>query len=169
MKRYPCKSRLLIKYRERNAKNAYVVIILHHNFRHVNYIDVAMPEGATRLIQDQAEWAVPSTLVTRIRKIYPQVSAAQIYNAWRELSETYWRRDELQIPSAIKLLKEFSNEVDLFEPKNIPEGVEILAWGMKKIAEPLRGKVLEVAMDATCMYSSSSITENFKFDQLNER
>ena len=55
---------------------------------------------------------------TRIRKIYSQVSSAQIYNVWRELSETYWRRDNLQISSAIKLLKEFSNEVDLFEHKD---------------------------------------------------
>ena len=108
----------------------------------------------------------PSTLETRIRKIYP-VSSAQVYNVWRELNETYWRRDELQIPSEIKLLKEFSNEADLFEPKDIPEGVEILLWGMKKIAEPLRGKILEVGMDATCTYAS--ITENFKFDKLNQR
>ena len=93
------------------------------------------------------------------------LSSAQIYNVWRELSETYWRHDNLQIPSAIKLLKEFSNEVDLFEPKDIPEGVEILAWGMKKIAEPLRGKVLEVCMDVTCMYVP--ITENFTFNKLN--
>jgi hypothetical protein len=162
MKRYPCKSRLSIKYRERNAKNAYIVIILHHNFRHANYIDVAMPEGATQMIQNQAEWGIPSTLVTQIRKSYPQVSSAQIYNTWRALSETYWRRDEHQIPSAIKLLKEFSNEVDLFEPKDIPEGVEILAWGMKKIAEPLRGKIFQVAMDATCMYAS--LTEIFIFE-----
>ena len=42
MKWYPYKSRLSIKHRERNLKNAYTVIILRHNFGHVNYIDVAI-------------------------------------------------------------------------------------------------------------------------------
>jgi len=51
----------------------------------------------------------------------------------------------------MKLLKEFGDEADIFEPKHVPEGVEILAWGMKKIAGPLKGKIIEVGMDATCM------------------
>jgi hypothetical protein len=74
-----------------------------------------------------------------------------VYNAWRELSQTYWRRDDLQLPSAKKLLEEFQDEVDVFNPAGVSEGVEILAWGMKKIAAPLKGKVVEIGMDATCM------------------
>jgi hypothetical protein len=34
---------------------------------------------------------------------------------------------------------------------SIPEGVEILVWGMRKIATPLKGKVIEIGMDVTCM------------------
>ena len=49
------------------------------------------------------------------------------------------------------LLKELGDKVDIFEPHHIPEGVEILAWGMKKIAKPLTGKIVEVGMDATCL------------------
>lgn len=150
MIRYPCRSRLSIKYRERDVKDAYVVIVLHHHFRHVHYLDVSMPPGATQIIQDQSEWATPSVLSTQIRKMYPTVSAAQVYNTWKDLSEVHWRREDLQIPSAMKLLAEFKDEVDIFRPKDIPEGVEILAWGMKKIAGKLKGKILEVGMDATC-------------------
>ena len=75
---------------------------------------------------------------------------AQVYKAWRAVSETSWRHDNLQIPSTRKLLAKFDDDVDIFEPENISEGTEILAWGMKKIAEPLKGKVVEVGMDATC-------------------
>ena len=40
--------------------------------------------------------------------------------------------------------------MNVFEPVNIPEGVEVLCWGMKKIAGPLKGKIVEVGLDATC-------------------
>ena len=54
------------------------------------------------------------------------------------------------MPSAMTLLAEFKEDVDIFKPIGVPEGVEILAWGMKRIAEPLRGKVVEIGIDATC-------------------
>ncbi|KAF5324215.1 hypothetical protein D9619_011369 [Psilocybe cf. subviscida] len=47
------------------------------------------------------------------------------------------------------LLKEFSDEVDIFELKNLPEKVEAVAWGMKKIAGPLGDGIMEIGMDAT--------------------
>lgn len=37
----------------------------------------------------------------------------------------------------------------MFDPEGVSEGVEIVAWGMKKIAEPLRGQVIGIGMDAT--------------------
>jgi hypothetical protein len=110
-----------------------------------------MPPEAMQMVNEQAEWDMPSDLATKVRLAYPQVSTAQVYNAWKAVSETYWQRDHLQIPSTRKLLVEFSDDVDIFEPKNILEGVEMLAWGMKKIAERLKGKVVEIGMDATCM------------------
>lgn len=110
-----------------------------------------MPPEAMEMIQAQVEWATPSDLMSKVREVFPNVSSAQVYNAWRALSETYWRRDDMQISSAQKLLAEFDDEVDIFEPTCIPEGVEILAWGMKKIAKPLTGKIVEIGMDATCM------------------
>ena len=48
------------------------------------------------------------------------------------------------------LLAEFNEDVDIFKPVGIPASVEILAWGMKQITEPLRGKVVEIRIDATC-------------------
>ena len=108
-----------------------------------------MPPEAMQMIQEQVEWLTPSAMATKVRSAYPNLTVAQIYNAWRALSQTFWRRAENQLESAKLLLTEYGNEVDIFE-LSVPDGVEILAWGMKKIAEPLRGKVVEVGMDATC-------------------
>jgi hypothetical protein len=151
MKRYPCQSHLLVTYGEKNMGNAYIIISLHHHFKHVHYVDVAMPLEAMQMVNEQAEWVMPSDLATIVRLAYPQVSTAQVYNAWKAVSETHWRRDNLQIPSTRKLLVEFSDDVDIFKPENVPDGAEMLAWGMKKIAGPLKGKVVEIGMDATCM------------------
>jgi len=109
-----------------------------------------MPPEAMQIIEEQVAWMTPSAMATKIRLGYPHVTTAQIYNAWRAHSETHWRRDDLQLPSARKLLAEFNDEVDIFELQNIPEGVEVLAWGMAKIAESLKGLVVEVGTDATC-------------------
>jgi hypothetical protein len=102
------------------------------------------------MIEAHLEWLTPSAMVTKVQSIYPQVTALQIHTAWREMSQVYWRRDNLQLPSALKLLREYDDDVDIFEPVDIPEGVEMLAWGMKRVASLLRGKIVEVGMDATC-------------------
>ena len=50
----------------------------------------------------------------------------------------------------------------------VAEDVKQLAWGMKKIASRLRGKVVEVSIDATCTLHISNthwhpiITELFR-------
>jgi len=139
-----------------------MIINLQHHFKHVRYVDVSMPPEAMQTIEEQVAWLTPSAMMSRIRAAYPEVSAAQVYNAWREHSQTHWRRDDLQLPSAKKLLTEYGDEVDIFEPVNVPEGVELLAWGMKKLAEPLKGKVFEIGMDATCKYESQVVGVRLK-------
>jgi hypothetical protein len=66
------------------------------------------------------------------------------------MSEVLWRRDKEQLPSARKLLEEFGEEVEVFTIADIPDGAEMLCWGMKKIMEPLDGKVVKIGVDATC-------------------
>lgn len=65
------------------------------------------------------------------------------------MSETMWKRDKMQLPSAEALLKEFPEDVEVFDIE-VADGVEQLAWGMKKILKGLRGKVVEIGIDATC-------------------
>ena len=130
-----------------------MIINIHHHFKHIHYVDVLMPPEAMQMIEENVAWLTPSAMASKVQVAHPKVSAAQIHNAWQEHSQTHWCRDILQLPSARKLLVEFRNEVDVFNPIDVPEGVEILAWGLKKIAEPLNGKVLEIGMDTTCEYN----------------
>jgi len=139
-----------ITYRKDKDGTYHITVNLQHHIKHVLYVDVRMPPEALQMIQEQAEWLTPAAMATKIQSIYPQVTTMQIHAAWRELSQQYWHRDKMQLPSAKKLLAEYGDDVDIFEPVGVPEGVEMLAWGMKRIAEPLRGKVVEIGMDATC-------------------
>jgi len=150
MKRYPCQSRMSITYRQDKDGTYNITVNLRHHVKHVLYVDVRMPPEALHSIEEQAEWSTPAEMATKIQSIYPQVTTKQIHAAWRELSQHYWRRDEAQLPSAKKLPAEYEDDVDIFDPVGVPDGVEMLAWGMKRIAEPLRGKVVEIGMDATC-------------------
>lgn len=108
-----------------------------------------MPAEVLQIIQEEAEWTTPFAMATKIQSIHPHITTNQIHTAWREQSKIHWLRDEEQLPSAQKLLAEYGDDVDIFEPVDIPDGVEMLAWGMKQIAQPLKGKVVEIGMDAT--------------------
>jgi hypothetical protein len=48
------------------------------------------------------------------------------------------------------VLEEHTNHVDIFEPQDILEDVEMICWGMKKIVELLKGTVVKVGVDAIC-------------------
>lgn len=151
MKRYPCRSRLYVTCQESTPGGDKIVTIqLDHHAKHVHYVDVTMPPGAVDIIRENVEWLTPVTMVGKVQAVYPSVTSAQIHTAWIQMSQLFWRRDNLQLPSARKLLDEYGDEVDVFSPRNVPEGVDILCWGMKKIETPLHGKIIEVALDATC-------------------
>lgn len=100
-----------------------------------------MPEGAIEMIRENVEWMTPVAMVTKVKAAFLTVTADQVHKHWMKLSQPHWRRDNLQLPSASLLLEEYGNDVDVFKPENLPDGVEILCWGMKKIAAP---KIVEV-------------------------
>jgi hypothetical protein len=129
-----------------------VSVRIHHHAKHLPYYDVAMPPGASEMIREHIEWLTPVAMVTKIQESFPSVTAQQIHNAWANMSEIYWRRDDNQMKSALALLDEYPDDIDKFEPMNVPDGVEIACWGMKKIAASLEGKVVEIGLDATCKY-----------------
>ncbi|KAJ7789309.1 hypothetical protein B0H14DRAFT_2944863 [Mycena olivaceomarginata] len=156
MKRYPCSSKLVISCRSFACDDELTVTVrLAHGEKHVCYFDVSMPEAALDMIRDYVEWLTPGALVTKVQRVFPSVTAMQVYKAWVDMSSTFWRRADAQLPSTAKLLEEFRDDVHLFHPEDVPDGIEMLCWGMKKIAEPLRGNVVEIGVDATCNIWSS--------------
>jgi hypothetical protein len=108
-----------------------------------------MPAGAAEIIRNNLEWSTPVALVGRIQEQYPIVTANQIHAAWTTMSEVMWKRDKDQLASAKLLLSELHNDIDVFDIE-VDEGVQQVCWGMKKIANLLKGKVVEIAIDATC-------------------
>jgi hypothetical protein len=150
MKQYPCHSSLSITSQRKKGGPTSVTVKLKHHIKHINYVDVTMLPEALQLIEEHVKWLLPVAMVTKVQSIFLQVTPAQIHTAWREMSKVRWRCDDLQLPSAEKLLAEYGEDVDIFKPTNVPEDVEMLAWGMKKISGPLKGKIVEIGMDVTC-------------------
>jgi hypothetical protein len=152
MHRYKCKSKLNISCRHilsHGEGTRTITIWLEHHKRHTPYYDVSLPPEAAAMIRDDLEWTSPSTMAAKIRAIYPHVTANQVHFAWTKMSETLWKRDVEQLTSVKALLNEYKDEADVFDIPTV-EGVEQVAWAMKKITEPLRGKVVEIGIDATC-------------------
>ncbi|KAJ6622226.1 hypothetical protein B0H10DRAFT_1944828 [Mycena sp. CBHHK59/15] len=152
MKRFPCGSKLSIscKASKDDDKKLNVTVCLKHVSEHVGYVDVSMPPEALDMIRDSVEWTTPVVMVAKVQAAFPNVTAQQIHRAWTEMSEPFWCFNDDQLLSTKKLLEEHTNDIDIFEPQDILEGVEMLCWGMKKIAEPLKGKVVEIGVDTTC-------------------
>ncbi|KAJ7223373.1 hypothetical protein GGX14DRAFT_352316, partial [Mycena pura] len=152
MDRYPCRSRLVVSvhsHGKANADELTVSVYLKH-CHHDTYTDRSIPDGAAEMVREAEDDVPPAVLVNRIReKFKNRVSRAQIYNMWRERFEGLWKRDTQQLPSARKLLHEFIDVVDVFSPVDVPEDVVILCWGMKKLVDPLKEHIEELAMDAT--------------------
>jgi hypothetical protein len=153
MDRYNCRSGLTISVSHAAGKQT-VKIHLKHHTHHEPYFSIDMPPEVLQMLRENILIATPSALVTIIRTKYPQVSAAQIYAAWRKMSESLWKRGDDQMDSASELLKEFekAGKVDVFSEMKVEEDVTAMAWGLPQIASRIKASVVEVAMDATCEF-----------------
>lgn len=153
MHHYDRNSNLIIicqKSEALGSNNNIISVNLHHDDDHVPYFDVEMPPGAADIIHENLEWSMPAALVTKIQESYPNVTAKQVHAAWTEMSKTLWKWNQYQLSSAEIFLKEYSDDVDVFDIP-VADGVEQLCQGMKKVASRLKGKVVEIGIDATCM------------------
>lgn len=102
------------------------------------------------MVRKNIDWALPNDLTRKIQKDYPAITAKQIMTIWAKLAQELWKRKpENQMESATILLEESDAVTDLFSLE-VEEGVDQLAWGMKKIASLLGTNIVEVGIDATC-------------------
>lgn len=148
MVRYDCDSKLSISSRDVGERTLIHVYLRHHK-NHREYYDVQMPPAASDIIRDHLETATPHSLVTVIQERFVNVTAAQVHTAWTRMSEVLWRRQDDPVKSAVELLKEYEDDVDYFEI-NVEEGVVMVAFGLKRILHAMKGRVVEIATDATC-------------------
>lgn len=158
MHRYNCQSKLTITCRTNSSEEEtyMVTVLLEHHMKHTPYYDVSLlPEAAT-LIRENLEWFSPHEVSKKVMAIYPSITANQIHAAWTTMSETLWKRDKEQLPSVKLLLGELKDDVAILGLPGM-DGVEQVAWVMKKVVEPLRGKIVEIGIDATCERSSNPI------------
>ena len=88
-------------------------------------------------------------MARHIQTIYPVVLAMQVHRAWMTMSKTLWKRDTEQILSARVLLTECKDDVDILTIPAV-DRVEQVVWVMKKVMDPLRGKIIKIGIDATC-------------------
>lgn len=151
IQRFNCRSKLIVTcVRGPSPGTRVVTIRMEHHEKHKQYFDVEMPPGAVDIIRDNLEWSTPVSITPQVQAVYPNMTGKQVHRAWTEMSEMLWKRDHLQLPSAEILLKEYGDDVDVFDIP-VEDGVQQLCWGMKKIAAKLKGKVVEIGIDATCM------------------
>jgi hypothetical protein len=152
MHRYECKSKMNISCRlfwKGKEEIRTITIWLEHHKRHTPYYDVSLPPEAAAMIRENLEWTCPNEMAKRIQSTYPAVSTKQVHKAWTTMSEMLWKKDTEQLPSVKALLGDYSEDVDILDIC-VADGVEQIAWVMKKIAGPLKGKIIEIGIDATC-------------------
>ena len=80
---------------------------------------------------------------------YPSVTAKQVHTAWMTMSETLWKWGRDQSASVKALLGELQDDAAIIDLLEI-EGVEQIAWVMKKVVHTLHRKIVEVGIDTTC-------------------
>lgn len=128
MCRFDCSSRMSITCRRGSTPALRLVTLsIDHHARHTKYYDVRTPPEVTALIRENIEYSTPNEIARRVRLQYPHVTAAQVHYIWSEMSQESWKRDDVQLISAQKLLKELSEsgDVEVFDVK-IADGVEIV-------------------------------------------
>ncbi|KAK1216777.1 hypothetical protein PQX77_001906 [Marasmius sp. AFHP31] len=156
MKRFDCKSKLVITSHTVNDEVEVYVRLDHHD-SHLQYTDVSLPESALEYIRDHLQFK-PNDLVKTLKPDYQNITSAQVYSAWLRLSEVLWRRADDQMESARLLLRELENagEIDVFASTSL-DGIVQLSWGMKKVAWAMKDyTVVELGIDATCKLNSIS-------------
>ncbi|KAJ3791792.1 hypothetical protein GGU11DRAFT_694249, partial [Lentinula aff. detonsa] len=121
-------------------------IHFEHHQPHVHYYDVRMPEGAAAIIHQNADTLTPVQIAQKVRHVYPSVTSQQVSSAWSELSKMFWKRSDDQITSLKTLLAEYKDDIDVFDVGRLPDGVEMVCWGLKKINDELKGKVVEIGI-----------------------
>ncbi|KAF8240168.1 hypothetical protein L208DRAFT_1234445, partial [Tricholoma matsutake] len=135
MHHYYCHSCLRVSCREvDDPSSRQITIYLQHHEGHTPHYDGSYCRCP--FICENLEWTTPNMMIPKIQVLFPAVTAAQIHSTWTTMSESLWKRDDLQLPSVEILLCEYSSEVDVFDLPKV-DGTEQVAWGIRKVSDQL--------------------------------
>ena len=81
MKHYPCKSAMMVTYKQNKIGGQNIFVWLQHHVSHVLYSDIQMPPEVLQTIQEQAEWSTPSAMAAKIQSAYPQVKVGCMHDS----------------------------------------------------------------------------------------
>lgn len=126
-----------------------VTVRLCHVQKHASYEDVRLPKEVFSYIQKNMANFSPSEMMPAIRVKNPTVTVPQVHRAWGTISENTWKLDKDQINSARLFIAKMEKELALLDLE-VEEGVEQVAWVNTCVDMRLKGKIVEVAIDATC-------------------
>ena len=73
--------------------------------------------------------------------------------AWTTMSKMLWKQCNEQVASVKALLSELQDDALILDLPGM-EGVEQVAWVMKRVMSPLQGKIVKIEIDATCEIQS---------------
>ena len=149
---YDCKSTLNISCcaSPRSKEHARTITIwLEHHMKHTPYYDVSLPPEAAALIRESLEYHCPNEVVKRVLLTHPSITMKQVHTAWTTMSKTLWKQSNEQVASVKALLGELQDDALILDLPGM-EGVEQVAWVMKRVMSPLQGKIVEIGIDATC-------------------
>ena len=157
LRRFSCRSDLCISCIITSPISQQITVRINHSIHHTPYFDVSVPKEVVEMVRRDIDWALPNDLTRRIQQDYPAVTSKQIMTIWTKLAQELWKRKpENQLELATILLKELNDITDLFVLE-VDDGVDQLAWGMKKIACLLGAGIIEVGIDATCEYDEATL------------
>ena len=126
-----------------------ISVWVEHHMKHAPYYDISLPPEAIAMIHENLECHCPSEVTKKVLLTYPSITTKQVHTAWTTMSETLWKRDSDQVASVKALLGELRDDTAILDFPRM-EGVEQVGWVIKKVIEPLWGKIVEIGMDVTC-------------------
>lgn len=151
---------------------------LKHKDNHVPYFCIDVPADVQQFVKDNPRLRGPEVRTTmtlkkhcdsqycqlwnEILKTYPtpNFSRRAVHTLYMKSHQSEWKRDDDEIKSAKKLLEEFSQKdkgspyhiEPIPMPDNADDGYTAIAFSMPNLIRKWGGKIVEIALDSTCMY-----------------
>ncbi|KAI0992364.1 hypothetical protein K3495_g15822 [Podosphaera aphanis] len=147
MERFHCNGKLILQpsLQERTMK-----VELYHTY-HTPYIDIELSEEILGFINELVVTRTPAEIYQSLQDSNipgaQRTVQHQVYYQWQQANRNNWRRDDDQVVSAMRLLKELGDKYshEVFTTANLRALAIYIHASISKFAQ----KTKEIAIDAT--------------------